>query len=49
MIMFATFYTILITSFFVFARRWLRKGPDLTLLPPAEPTARNASHASIEY
>jgi cytochrome d ubiquinol oxidase subunit I len=49
MIMFATFYAILITSFFVFARRWLKKGPDLTLMPPAEITPRNASHASIEY
>jgi cytochrome d ubiquinol oxidase subunit I len=49
MIMFATFYAILITSFFVFARRWLKKGPDLTLMPQAEITPRNASHASIEY
>jgi cytochrome d ubiquinol oxidase subunit I len=49
MIMFATFYAILITSFFVFARRWLKKGPDLTLMPPAEITPRNAPHASVEY
>ena len=32
-LMFATFYAVLIVSFFVFARRWLRTGPDLTLVP----------------
>jgi cytochrome d ubiquinol oxidase subunit I len=47
--MFATFYAILITSFFVFARRWLKKGPDLTLMPPVETTTRHAPHASIDY
>lgn len=27
-------YIVLAIAFFVFARRWLRKGPDLTLQPP---------------
>jgi cytochrome d ubiquinol oxidase subunit I len=35
--MFALFYLVLFVSFFVFARKWLRQGPDLTLLPPPEP------------
>jgi cytochrome d ubiquinol oxidase subunit I len=37
MAMFAGFYLLLFTSFIVFARRWLRAGPDMTLEPPAEP------------
>ena len=37
MAMFAGFYLLLFASFFVFARRWLRAGPDMTLEPPAEP------------
>ena len=49
MIMFATFYAILITSFFVFARRWLKKGPDLTLMPPVETISRTVPHSSVEY
>ncbi|MEX3693656.1 cytochrome ubiquinol oxidase subunit I [Paraburkholderia sp. BR14263] len=48
MIMFAAFYVILITSFFVFARRWLRRGPDLGLMPPAEPARQSAAHA-VDY
>jgi cytochrome d ubiquinol oxidase subunit I len=41
--MFATFYAILIVSFFVFARRWLRKGPDLSLVPPLVDSHRAAA------
>jgi cytochrome d ubiquinol oxidase subunit I len=37
MAMFALFYIVLFISFFVFARKWLKQGPDLTLLPPPEP------------
>jgi cytochrome d ubiquinol oxidase subunit I len=44
-IMFACFYAVLITSFFVFARRWLKSGPDLTLLPPAQMKARSSTTA----
>ena len=48
MLMFATFFVILISSFFIFARRWLRTGPDLTLLPPKEASRQVAGHA-VEY
>ncbi|MFM0412962.1 cytochrome ubiquinol oxidase subunit I [Paraburkholderia aromaticivorans] len=48
MIMFLTFFVGLITSFFVFARRWLRRGPDLSLMPPVEPARHTASHA-VDY
>jgi cytochrome d ubiquinol oxidase subunit I len=48
MIMFLTFFVVLITSFFVFARRWLRRGPDLSLMPPVEPARHTASHA-VDY
>lgn len=48
MLMFAAFFVVLMASFFIFARRWLRKGPDLTLLPPAEPARASTSHA-IDY
>jgi cytochrome d ubiquinol oxidase subunit I len=37
MAMFAVFYIGLFISFFVFARKWLKQGPDLTLSPPPEP------------
>jgi cytochrome d ubiquinol oxidase subunit I len=37
MMMFALFYIVLFISFFVFAGKWLKQGPDLTLLPPPEP------------
>jgi cytochrome d ubiquinol oxidase subunit I len=30
-------YIVLAIAFFIFARRWLRKGPDLTLKPPLAP------------
>jgi cytochrome d ubiquinol oxidase subunit I len=36
MIMFAVFYLVLIASFFTFALKWLRKGPDVTLKPPRD-------------
>jgi cytochrome d ubiquinol oxidase subunit I len=35
MAMFFVFYFVLLVTFFVLARRWLRKGPDLTSMPPA--------------
>ena len=43
MAMFFAFYVVLLVTFFVLARRWLRKGPDLTSAPPANVTARGAS------
>jgi cytochrome d ubiquinol oxidase subunit I len=45
-LMFATFYAILIVSFFVFARRWLRTGPDLTLMPSSV-ASRGAESATV--
>ena len=48
MVMFAVFYVILISSFFHFARRWLRNGPDLTLTPVAESKERAGLH-TIDY
>lgn len=48
MVMFSVFFVVLITSFFIFARRWLRQGPDLTLMPPVKPTHRAVSHA-VDY
>ncbi|CAB3804319.1 cytochrome ubiquinol oxidase subunit I [Paraburkholderia fynbosensis] len=32
--MFFAFYLVLLVTFFALARAWLRKGPDLTILPP---------------
>ncbi|MBC8728267.1 cytochrome ubiquinol oxidase subunit I [Paraburkholderia sp. UCT2] len=48
MIMFCALFVILIVSFFVFARRWLRQGPDLDLMPPAEPARQAVAHA-VDY
>lgn len=36
MVMFCVFYIVLLISFFVFARKWLKQGPDLTIMPPLE-------------
>ncbi|AMV48080.1 cytochrome ubiquinol oxidase subunit I [Paraburkholderia caribensis] len=47
MAMFFAFYVVLLVTFFVLARRWLRTGPDLTSVPPAIVTARAASTKSI--
>jgi len=44
MAMFAVFYVVLLSSFFYFARRWLKNGPDLTLPPPAEPSHQSVAH-----
>ncbi|WP_109479733.1 cytochrome ubiquinol oxidase subunit I [Paraburkholderia sp. C35] len=41
MAMFFAFYVVLLFTFFVLARRWLRQGPDLTAVPPAIVTAAN--------
>ena len=51
MAMFAVFYVVLLSSFFYFARRWLKNGPDLTLPPPAEPSLsrQSVAHATVEY
>jgi cytochrome d ubiquinol oxidase subunit I len=49
MIMFASFYVVLLGSFFVFARRWLRQGPDLTVMPPVEPMQTAAGHEPAGY
>ncbi|WOD13519.1 cytochrome ubiquinol oxidase subunit I [Paraburkholderia kirstenboschensis] len=38
MVMFAVFYAVLLSSFFYFARRWLKNGPDVTLPPPPRPS-----------
>ncbi|MDN7845972.1 cytochrome ubiquinol oxidase subunit I [Burkholderia multivorans] len=48
MMMFAAFYAMLIISFFVFARRWLRNGPDLTLVPPKD-FVRQLHSSTINY
>jgi len=45
--MFFAFYVVLLVTFFVLARRWLRKGPDLTSAPPAIVTAHAATTSSI--
>jgi len=39
MLMFFVFYIVLFATFFVFAKKWLQRGPDVALLPP------HASHA----
>ncbi|MGF6853026.1 cytochrome ubiquinol oxidase subunit I [Paraburkholderia sp. CI3] len=49
MVMFATFYVILIVSFFIFARRWLKNGPDLTLMPPPAEPIRTVGSRAIDY
>jgi len=43
MAMFFAFYVVLLVTFFVLARRWLRKGPDVTSVPPAIVTVRSAT------
>jgi cytochrome d ubiquinol oxidase subunit I len=35
MAMFFAFDVVLLVTFFNFARRWLKTGPDLTATPPA--------------
>jgi cytochrome bd ubiquinol oxidase subunit I len=51
MVMFAVFYVVLLSSFFYFARRWLKNGPDVTLMPPAEPSPlrQSVAHATVEH
>lgn len=48
MLMFSAFFVVLLLSFFVFARRWLQKGPDLTLQPPQPQSVSAAAHG-IDY
>jgi cytochrome d ubiquinol oxidase subunit I len=49
MAMFAAFYAVLLSSFFYFARRWLKNGPDLTLRPLAAPPRQSIAHATVEH
>jgi cytochrome d ubiquinol oxidase subunit I len=49
MVMFAVFYVVLLSSFFYFARRWLKNGPDVTLAPPAEPSQHSGPRITAEY
>ncbi|WP_296950432.1 cytochrome ubiquinol oxidase subunit I [uncultured Massilia sp.] len=44
--MFLGFYVVLLGAFFVFARQWLRAGPDLAALPPAPDAALSAAPVS---
>ncbi len=46
MAMFFAFYVVLLVTFFVLARRWLRKGPDIASVPPAIVTTRSATAPS---
>jgi cytochrome d ubiquinol oxidase subunit I len=46
MMMFFAFYVVLLLTFFVLARNWLRTGPDLTLIPPAPVKAEAAATVS---
>ncbi|AUT65317.1 cytochrome ubiquinol oxidase subunit I [Paraburkholderia terrae] len=48
MAMFFAFYVVLLVTFFVLARRWLRTGPDLTSVPPAIVTANAARAATTK-
>jgi cytochrome d ubiquinol oxidase subunit I len=48
MAMFFVFYVVLLGTFFVLARNWLRAGPDFTLNPPAPVKAERAAAVS-EY
>ncbi|SOE95735.1 cytochrome bd-I ubiquinol oxidase subunit 1 apoprotein [Burkholderia sp. D7] len=48
MAMFFAFYVVLLLTFFVLARNWLRTGPDLTLTPPA-PVKAEAAAAVTGY
>ncbi|HYS66378.1 MAG TPA: cytochrome ubiquinol oxidase subunit I [Paraburkholderia sp.] len=41
MTMFFVFYVVLLVTFVVLARRWLKNGPDFTSTPPATLTARS--------
>jgi cytochrome d ubiquinol oxidase subunit I len=46
MAMFFAFYVVLLATFFVLARRWLRAGPDLTSTPPAALAAQTSATVS---
>jgi len=48
MAMFVAFYVVLLVTFFVLARNWLKTGPDLTLNPPA-PLNAEAAVKLTEY
>lgn len=47
MIMFSLFYVVLLVSFFIFARKWLRHGPDLTLMPPVHVKHIHSERAAV--
>ncbi|RUL78830.1 cytochrome ubiquinol oxidase subunit I [Dyella choica] len=48
-VMFAMFFVVLAASFFIFARKWLKQGPDLTLVPPADPKRADPNSTAIGY
>lgn len=48
MAMFFVFYVVLLATFVVLARNWLRAGPDLSLYPPV-PARAEAQTAVTEY
>jgi cytochrome d ubiquinol oxidase subunit I len=41
-VMFLLFYLVLISTFFIFARKWLKQGPDLAATPPVFTALRPA-------
>jgi cytochrome bd ubiquinol oxidase subunit I len=49
MVMFSLFYVVLITSFFIFAGKWLRYGPDLMLTPSFQAGRASAGHTVVKY
>jgi cytochrome d ubiquinol oxidase subunit I len=49
MLMFCLFYVVLLASFFIFARKWLRHGPDLALMPPDKTKHPQSARAAIVH
>ncbi|BCQ27354.1 cytochrome ubiquinol oxidase subunit I (plasmid) [Caballeronia sp. NK8] len=47
MAMFLAFYVVLLVTFFVLARRWLRAGPDLDIMPPTNLAAQTKAANTI--
>ena len=44
MVMFFLFYLVLISTFFIFARKWLKQGPDLAATPPVFTARASGQH-----
>jgi len=38
------FYLVLISTFFIFARKWLKQGPDLAATPPVFTARASGQH-----